>query len=108
MIIETINYEDIKDTYADNYAAYPYHYIVNHDNGNIAYYIDIDVLYYAHNPLAPEIKEVSDKYSKNFYFIYTPKSIDEFINKYNHLFDNMLIKCIFEIAYEMDKVRVQV
>ena len=108
IMIETTSYEDIKDTYADNYAADPHHYIVNHENGNIEYYIDIDVLYFAHDPLASEIKEVSDKYSKNFYFVYTPKNIDEFIDKYNYLFNNALIKNIFEIAYEMDKVRVQV
>ena len=104
MIIETINYEDIKDTPADNYAD-QHHYIVNHENGNIAYYIDIDLLYYAHDPFTQEMRDVRDEYAKNFYFIYTPENIDNFINKHNHLFDNALIKSIFEIAYEMDKVQ---
>ena len=101
--IRKVIYEDIENLHADDNPEI-IHYIVDYENGNYEYYIDIDIQFYAYNILDDEMHKVYEEYMRNGFFIYD-RNMDLFISKYSYIFNDTLIDDLYKIIYEMDRMQ---
>ena len=101
--IKKVKYEDIKNLHAENNPEI-IHYIVDYENGNIEYYIAINIQSYAYNPLCNEMHKIYEEYMRNGFFIYD-MNMDLFIDTYAYLFNENLIDDLYEIIDKMDKMQ---
>ena len=104
--IKKVIYEDIVNIHAYNNPEI-IHYIVDYENGNYDYYIDIDIHFYAYNPLDDNMHKVYEEYIINGFFIYdiNYNTMNNFIDTYGYLFTDDLIDDLYEIIDKMDEMQ---
>ena len=107
--IKKITYEDIENINADTQENVT-HYIIDCENGNVEYYLDIPLwnYYIFNNKNKHDLKRCQEGWCDRGFFVYNDKSIKLFIEKYKYMFEDELIDNIFNAAEKCKKVHKQI
>ena len=104
MNIKKVIYDDIENLHANDLES-TIHYIVDYENGNFEFFLDVDHEDYINSDDFDALVEVIENYFWNGFFIADPvyDNIEMFKNECYHLFEDDLINELYD-AYDACKV----
>ena len=108
-IIKKITYEDIEDINANTHENI-IHYIVDYENGNEEYYLDIPLwdYYILDDENEQEFEKCQQGWCDRGFFVYDDKSIKLFVERHKYMFEDELIDDIFSAAEKCKEVHKQI